>query len=53
MQLPPEVVRMLEQNGSRVIREQRLMPITLKDGRRAVVPVEQVEIRPASLQGFQ
>jgi hypothetical protein len=53
MQLPPEVVRMLEQNGNRVIREQRLMPITLKDGRRAVVPVEQVEIRPASLQGFQ
>jgi anti-sigma-K factor RskA len=53
MQLPSEVVRMLEQNGNRVIREQRLMPITLKDGRRAVVPVEQVEIRPASLQGFQ
>jgi len=53
MQLPPEVVRVLEQNGNRVVREHRMMPITLEDGRRAVVPVEQVEIRPASLQGFQ
>lgn len=52
-QLPPDVVKILEQNGNRVVREHRFMPITLRDGRRVVVPVEQVEIRPASNQGFQ
>ncbi|MCE9603604.1 MAG: hypothetical protein K8U03_01735 [Planctomycetia bacterium] len=52
-QLTPEMVKTLEQNGNRVVRERRLMPITLGDGRRVVVPVEQVEIRPLGNQAFQ
>lgn len=52
-QLPPEVVRMLEQQGNQVVRERRLVPIDLQDGRRVVVPMEQVEIRPVGMQAFQ
>lgn len=52
-QLPPDVVKILEQNGNRVVRQQRLMPVRLGDGRTVVVPVEQVEIRPLGNQGFQ
>lgn len=52
-QLPPEVVKILEQNGNRVVRQQRFMPVRLGDGRTVVVPVEQVEIRPLGNQGFQ
>ena len=52
-QLPPDVVKMLEQTGNRVVRQQRFMPVKLNDGRTVVVPVEQVEIRPLGNQGFQ
>ena len=52
-QLPPEVVRMLEQQGNQVVRERRLVPIDLEDGRRVVVPMDQVEIRPVGTQAFQ
>ncbi len=52
-QLPPEVVRMLEQQGNQVVRERRLVPIDLQDGRRVVVPMDQVEIRPVGMQAFQ
>lgn len=52
-QLPPEVVRMLEQQGNQVVRERRLVPIDLQDGRRVVVPMDQVEIRPVGTQAFQ
>lgn len=52
-QLPPEVVRMLEQQGNQVVRERRLVPIDLEDGRRVVVPMDQVEIRPVGMQAFQ
>lgn len=53
-QIPPEVERMLQQAGNQVVRERRLMPIQLPDGRRVIVPVEQVEIRPlGSPQAFQ
>ncbi len=51
--LPPEVVRMLEQSGHQVVRERRLVPIDLRDGRRVVVPMDQVEIRPVSIGSFQ
>jgi len=52
-QLPPEVLRMLEQNGNQVVRERRLMPFDLEDGRRVVVPMDQLEIRPVGNQSFQ
>jgi anti-sigma factor RsiW len=51
--LPPEVIRMLEQNGHQVVRERRLVPFNLNDGRRVVVPMDQVEIRPVNMQTFQ
>lgn len=53
-QLPPEIVRLLEQSGNQVVRERRLVPIDLQDGRRVVVPMEQLEIRPVrGTQAFQ
>ena len=52
-QLPQEVLRMLEQNGNQVVRERRLMPFDLQDGRRVVVPMDQLEIRPVGNQSFQ
>jgi hypothetical protein len=51
--IPPEVIRMLEQNGHQVVRRRQLMPLELRDGRRVVLPMDQVEIRPANLQTFQ
>lgn len=51
--LPPDFVRMLEQAGHQVVRERRLVPVDLNDGRRVVVPMDQVEIRPVSSQGYQ
>jgi hypothetical protein len=42
----PEVMQMLEKAGHQVVRERRLMPFDLRDGRRVVVPMDQVEIRP-------
>jgi hypothetical protein len=51
--LPPEVIRMLEQNGHQVVRERRLVPFHLNDGRRGVVPMDQLEIRPVNMQTFQ
>jgi hypothetical protein len=47
--LPPEVIRLLEQNGHQVVRERKLMPVDLEDGRRVVVPMDQVEIRPVNI----
>lgn len=36
----------LERSGHRVIHRQQLVPIPLKDGKRLVVPVEQVDVEP-------
>ena len=44
--VPPEVLQMLEQAGHQVVRERRPVPFDLRDGRRVVVPMDQVEIRP-------
>jgi len=51
--LPPEVMQMLERSGHQVVRERRLVPVDLRDGRRVVVPMDQVEIRPVSVRGYQ
>ena len=41
----------LEQDGWEVIRRQRLLPIDLSDGRRLVVPIEEIDLhRPAVWQ---
>ncbi len=42
--LPLEVLESLERSGYRVRQHRELMPIEMPDGRRLVVPVEQVEV---------
>jgi len=43
--IPENVVRALQRSGYKVQTQQELMPLPLKDGRRLVVPVDQVELR--------
>jgi len=45
-----DVIKALEQSGHVVTRERRLWPIELEDGRRVIVPVEQVEVQEAVYQ---
>jgi hypothetical protein len=52
-QLPLDIVKLLEQAGHQIVRERRLVPVDLRDGRRVVVPMDQVEIRPVGNRGFQ
>jgi hypothetical protein len=42
--MPENVVQALRRNGYEVQTQQELMPMPLKDGRRLVVPVDQVEV---------
>lgn len=51
--VPSEVLQMLERSGHQVVRERQLMPVDLRDGRRVVVPMDQVEIRPVGVRGYQ
>jgi len=46
--VPPDVLRALERTGHSVRQSRRLMPVPLEDGRRLVVPVDQVEVQPAA-----
>ncbi|MGD9720033.1 MAG: hypothetical protein AB7O59_02320 [Pirellulales bacterium] len=49
--LPAALVDQLEQEGWKVTRQRRLLPVALSDGRQMVVPVEQVDVhRPDSVQ---
>ncbi len=43
--IPPEVIRTIEDSGARIRGQRRLLPLRMKDGRRLVVPVDQVEIQ--------
>lgn len=51
--VPEEVRRALERMGHRVEQQRRLVPYRLGDGRRVVVPVDQVEVRPVGNQDYQ
>jgi hypothetical protein len=44
--LPPEILQMLERSGHQIVRQRKLVPVDLRDGRRAVVPMDQLEIVP-------
>jgi hypothetical protein len=46
--VPPDVLRALERTGHSVRQSRQLMPVPLEDGRRLVVPVDQVEVQPAA-----
>lgn len=43
--ISPEVRRALERNGYQVRQQRQLVPLPLEDGRRLVVPIDQVELR--------
>ncbi|HQU44658.1 MAG TPA: hypothetical protein PK867_17705, partial [Pirellulales bacterium] len=51
--MPDDVRRALERLGHRVEQQRRLVPYRLGDGRRVVVPVDQVEVRPVDHQSYQ
>jgi len=51
--MPREVQRMLEQMGHQVRQRREMLPLRLKDGRRLVVPVDQVEVHPAANRDYQ
>jgi hypothetical protein len=42
---PAQLLRELEKTGLQVIRQQRLWPVDLADGRRLIVPIEEVDVR--------
>lgn len=51
--LPPEVVSSLLRQGHEVRQNRRMMPVTLPDGRRSVVPVDEYEIRFVGERKYQ
>jgi hypothetical protein len=51
--MPADVQRVLERMGNQVQQQRQLMPFQLEDGRRVVVPVDQIDVRPVSHRGFQ
>lgn len=48
----PEVVELLRQMGREVEHRQEMVPTVLSDGRRVVMPVERVEIKPAKMPAY-
>ena len=51
--VPAELLRLLEESGHEVRRSRRLVPFQLDDGRRVVVPFEEVEFRPIGKAAYQ
>ena len=51
--LPLELLQSLQQAGLEVNRQYRFMPIDLSDGRRLVVPIEEIEIHDPELAQYQ
>ena len=51
--LPAEVREMLQRAGCQVRHFRQLLPGSMEDGRRVVVPVDQVEVRYVGNHGYQ
>ena len=51
--LPPAMLQALQQSGRRVQQSRELLPIPLEDGRRLVVPVDQIDIHYVGNRGYQ
>jgi hypothetical protein len=51
--LPPFVLQALERAGHRVRQDRQFVPIDLDDGRRVVLPVDQVEVQFVGHREFQ
>jgi hypothetical protein len=50
--LPASLISELERSGHRIQRQQQYVPVDLEDGRRAVIPVEAVQIMPVSRRAY-
>ncbi len=50
--IPPQVLQALRRNGYQVHTQEAFMPMPLKDGRRLVVPVDQVELKYVGNQAY-
>jgi hypothetical protein len=51
--VPEDVRQALERLGHHVEQQRRFVPYRLDDGRRLVIPVDQVEVRPAEIRSYQ
>ena len=51
--IPRDVEQALERMGHRVRQRRELVPLRLEDGRRLIVPVDQVEVRPVGNRDYQ
>jgi hypothetical protein len=51
--VPDHVRQALERLGHQVEQQRRLVPYRLDDGRRVVIPVDQVDVRPVEIQSYQ
>jgi hypothetical protein len=50
--LPQDVLEALERTGHQVRQSRQLLPMRLKDGRRVVVPMDQIEVHYVGGQGY-
>ncbi|HUY91048.1 MAG TPA: hypothetical protein VMV10_20085 [Pirellulales bacterium] len=51
--MPLEVQRVLERMGHRVQQRRELVPLRMQDGRRLIVPVDEVEVHPVGNRAYQ
>lgn len=51
--VPAEIQQMLERMGHQVRQRREMLPLRLKDGRRLIVPVDQVEVHPVGNRAYQ
>lgn len=51
--IPADVRRALERLGHRVRQQRQLVPFDLEDGRRLIVPVDEVEVHPVGNRSYQ
>lgn len=51
--VPLEVQRVLERMGHRVQQRRELVPLRMQDGRRLIVPVDEVEVHPVGNRAYQ
>jgi hypothetical protein len=51
--LPPDVVQALRRSGHAVQQSRQLLPMPLEDGRRLVVPIDQVDVHYVGNAAFQ
>jgi len=51
--VPDEVRRAVERSGGQIRQERKYFPVGLPDGRRILVPIDQIDMEPAGNRGMQ